>query len=192
MPTDDRHAAGPDHLACSPVKEPTIGSILLSVRSESGPVNPITGRRIVDASVYSVEFKPRGTGRRLVGLLTLVGLAATAYLGWQAYEERRPPWPSGSRRPSAVLTVVLWATWAASPVSHLHVHGGILEVQRAGRTERFDLTSHYTIIRTVGKPRSSRWRVLIERPANTPFVIDRTMVDPKAFTRVLEAYHHVA
>ncbi len=71
------------------------------------------------------------------------------------------------------------------------MHGGILEVQRAGRTERFDLTSHYTRIRTVGKPRSGRWRVLIDRPANTPFVIDRTMVDPKAFTRVLEAYHHV-
>ena len=35
--------------------------------------------------------------------------------------------------------------------------------------------------------------MLIKLPApNTPFVIDRTMVDPKAFTRVLEAYHHVA
>ena len=76
--------------------------------------------------------------------------------------------------------MVLWAAWAASPVSHLHVHGGILEVQRAGRTERFDLTSHYTKIRTIGKPRGGRWRVLIERPANTPFVIDRTMVDPAA------------
>src|SRR5687768_16245476 len=64
------------------------GSILLSVRSESGQVNPVTGRRVVDASLYSVEFKPRGTGRRLVGLITLMSLGATAYLGWQAYEER--------------------------------------------------------------------------------------------------------
>ena len=46
------------------------------------------------------------------------------------------------------------------------MHGGILEVQRAGKTERFDLTSHYTVIRTEGKPRSNRWRVLIERPAS--------------------------
>ena len=92
----------------------------------------------------------------------------------------------------AALTVILWAAWAASPVSHLHVHGGILEVQRAGRTERFDLTSHYTRSARSGKPRSGRWRVLIDRPANTPFVIDRTMVDPKAFMRVLEAYHHVS
>ena len=30
--------------------------------------------------------------------------------------------------------------------------------------------------------------MLIERPANTPFVIDRTMVDPRDFTRVLEAF----
>ena len=45
---------------------------------------------------------------------------------------------------------------------------------------------------TEGRPRSSKWRVMIERPANAPFVIDRTMVDPRAFTRLLEAYHHVA
>ena len=161
------------------------------MRSDSGQVNPVTGRRVVDPSVYSVEFKPRGTGRRLVGLITLASLAATGYLGWQAYEERTTV-AIGIAATVGVLTVVLWAAWAASPVSHLHVHGGILEVQRAGRTERFDLTSHYTVIRTQGKPRSSRWKVLIERPANTPFVIDRTMVEPKAFTRVLEAYHHGA
>ena len=161
------------------------------MRSESGQVNPVTGRRVVDASVFSVEFKPRGTGRRLVGLLTLGSLAVTAYLGWQAYQERTTV-AFGVAATVAVLTIVLWAAWAGSPVSHLHVYGGILEVQRAGKTERFDLTSTYTVIRTQGKPRSSRWKVLIERPANAPFVIDRTMVDPKAFTRVLEAYHHVA
>ncbi len=161
------------------------------MRSDSGQVNPVTGRRIVDESLYSVEFKPRGTGRRLVGLITLASLATTAYLGWQAYEERTSV-AIGIAATVGVLTVILWAAWAASPVSHLHVHGGILEVQRAGRTERFDLTSHYTVIRTEGKPRSSRWKVLIDRPASAPFVIDRTMVDPKAFTRVLEAYHHVA
>jgi hypothetical protein len=160
---------------------------LLSV---SGQADPVSGRRVVDASVYSVEFKPRGTGRRVVGFLTLVCLAATAYFGWQAYEERTPI-SYGITATLGALTIVLWAAWAASPVSHLHVHGGILEVQRAGRTERFDLTSHYTKIRTIGRPRSGRWRVLIERPANTPFVIDRTMVDPRDFTRVLEAYYHV-
>lgn len=161
------------------------------MRSDSGHVNPVTGRRIVDESLYSVEFKAKGTGRRLVGLVTLASLAATAYLGWQANEERTSV-AIGIAATVGVLTVILWAAWAASPVSHLHVHGGILEVQRAGRTERFDLTSHYTVIRTQGKPRSSQWKVLIERPANAPFVIDRSMVDPKAFTRVLEAYHHVA
>ncbi len=164
---------------------------MLSVRSEDGTVNPVTGRRIVDSSVYSVEFKPRATGRRIVGMLALAGIAATAYLGWLAYEDGSTV-AIGIAATVGVLTVILWAAWAASPVSHLHVHGGILEVQRAGHSERFDLTSHYTVIRTEGKVRSNRWRVLIERPANTPFVIDRTMVDPKAFTKVLEAYHHVA
>ncbi len=161
------------------------------MKSHDDAVNPVTGRRVVDASVYSVEFKPRATGRRVIGFLTLVGIVVTAYLGWRAYEEQTTV-AYGTAATVGALTIILWAAWAASPVTHLHVHGGILEVQKAGRTERFDLTSHYTQIRTVGRPRSNKWKVLIERPANTPFVIDRTMVDPKAFTRVLEAYHHVA
>jgi hypothetical protein len=159
--------------------------------SSDGAVNPVTGRRIVDESVYSVEFKPRATGRRIVGLLTVASLVATVYFGWRAYQEQTTV-AYGTAATLGALTIILWAAWASSPVTHLHVHGGILEVQRAGNTERFDLTSHYTVIRTQGRPRSSKWRVLIERPANTPMVIDRSMVDPRAFTRVLEAYHHVA
>ena len=141
--------------------------------------------------MYSVEFKPRGTGRRVVGFLTLVCLAATAYFGWQAYEERthgllrhrrharradhRAVGRLGRPRRSPTCTCTAASSRYSGPAD----------------TERFDLTSHYTKIRTIGKPRSGRWRVLIERPANTPFVIDRTMVDPRDFTRVLEAYHHV-
>jgi len=155
----------------------------------SAPNDPVTGRRVVDPSVYSVEFKPRAGGRRVLGLLLLVAMAATAYAGWLAYEERTTV-SYGIAGTVAVLAIVFWAAWASTTVSHLHVHGGVLEAQRAGRTERFDLTSHYTIVRVQGSPRSSRWKVLIERPANTPFVIDRTMVDPKAFMRVLNAYHH--
>ncbi len=151
--------------------------------------DPVTGRRAVDPSVYSVEFKPRGGGRRVMGLLVLVGFCASAYAGWMAYEERSTT-AYGITATLAALTIVFWATWASTSVSHLHVHGGVLEAQRSGQTERFDLTSHYTIIRVQGSPRSSRWRVLIDRPANTPYVIDRTMVDPRAFMRVLEAYHH--
>ncbi len=155
----------------------------------SAPNDPVTGRRIVDPSVYSVEFEPRSGGRRLLGLMLLAGMAATGYLGYLAYEERTTV-AYGIAGTMAALTIVFWAAWASTTVSHLHVHGGVLEAQRAGRTERFDLTSHYTIVRVQGSPRSSRWKVLIDRPQNTPFVIDRSMVDPKAFMRVLNAYHH--
>ncbi len=141
--------------------------------------------------MYSVEFKPKSGPRRFVALLTLIGLGVTAYAGWTAYQERTTV-SYGIAGTLGVLTIVLWAAWATSPVAHLHVHGGVLEVMRAGRTERFDLTSHYTQLRVIGSPRSSSWKVLIDRPADAPFVINRTMVDPKAFTRVLEAYHHVA
>ncbi|MEO6512870.1 MAG: hypothetical protein ABIO16_17865 [Nocardioides sp.] len=151
--------------------------------------DPVTGRRIVDPSVYSVEFKPRAGGRRLMGLFVFAGLAATGYVGWLAYQDQTTI-SYGIAATVAALTIVFWAAWASTPVSHLHVHGGVLEAQRAGQTERFDLTSHYTVIRVQGTARSSRWKVLIDRPQKAPFVIDKTMVDPKAFMQVLQAYHH--
>ena len=66
------------------------GQVRVILLCVSGQADPVSGRRVVDASVYSVEFKPRGTGRRLVGFLTLGCLALTVYFGWQAYEERTP------------------------------------------------------------------------------------------------------
>jgi hypothetical protein len=157
----------------------------------SSQPDPVTGRRVVDPSLYSVEFKPRGLARRFVGLVTLLGLGASAYLGWLAYQDRTTV-SYGIAGTAVVFTLVLWAAWASSPAAHLHVHGGMLEVSRGGRTDRFDLSSHYTLIRVEGGPRSSRWRVLIERPQDTPYVIDRSMVDPRSFLEVLAAYHHTA
>ena len=157
----------------------------------SAPNDPVTGRRVVDPSVYSVEFKPRSGGKRVLALMLLVSLVGTGYAVWLAYEERSST-SYGIAATVAALTIVFWAAWASSTTSHLHVHGGVLEARRAGCTERFDLTSHYTIVRVQGSPRSSRWKVLIDRPQNTPFVIDRTMVDPKAFMQVLNAYQHGA
>jgi hypothetical protein len=156
----------------------------------SSQPDPVTGRRVVDPSLYSVEFKPRGGARRIVGLLTLVGVVGTGFLGWTAYRQHTTL-SYGILATVAAFTAVLWAVWASSPVSHLHVHGGVLEATRAGTTERFDLTSHYTVIHVEGAARSSRWRVLIDRPERSPFVIDRTMVDPRAFLTVLQAYQHV-
>ena len=153
--------------------------------------DPVTGRRAVDPSVYSVEFKPRSGGKRVLALMLLVSLVGTGYAVWLAYEERSST-SYGIAATVAALTIVFWAAWASSTTSHLHVPGGVLEARRAGRTERFDLTSHYTKIQVQGSPRSGRWKVLIDRPQNTPFVIDRTMVDPKAFMQVLNAYQHGA
>ena len=156
----------------------------------SSQSDPITGRRVVDPSVYSVEFKPRAGGRRVVGVVTLLGLGASAYLGWVAYQQRST-FSYAIVATVFVLILVLWAVWASTPVTHLHVHGGVLEVRRGGKTSRFDLTSHYTQLRVEGKPTSSRWRVLIDRPTDVPFIIDRSMVDPRAFMKVLRAYHRV-
>ena len=57
------------------------GTILLCV---SAPNDPVTGRRVVDPSVYSVEFKPRAGGKRMLALMLLASLIATGYVGWLA------------------------------------------------------------------------------------------------------------
>jgi hypothetical protein len=124
---------------------------LLSV---SGQHDPITGRRVVDPAMYSVEFKPKASGRRFVGFLVLLALCGAAYCGWLAYQDRTPVM-YGITAAAVLFMLILWAAWATSPISHLHVHGGVLEVRRAGSTERFDLTSHYTQLRVFGSPRSS-------------------------------------
>ena len=74
----------------------------------SSQSDPITGRRVVDPSVYSVEFKPRSGGRRIVGMVTLLGLGASVYLGWIAYQERSTV-SYGIVATVFVLILVLWA-----------------------------------------------------------------------------------
>ena len=92
---------------------------------------------------------------------------------------------------TGVLLVVmlgLWGLRASSPVAHLAVRSGQLEVTQGGRRFVFDLSAGYTPIEVVGSPGDRDWRVRFLRRNEDPFVVDASMVDPHEFMDVLRRY----
>ena len=86
-----------------------------------------------------------------------------------------------------MLTLALWAIRAASPPAQLSVHGGQLQVVQGGGRFVFELGG-YTPIEVVGDPGDRNWKVLFLRRNMDPFVVDSSMVDPRAFMDMLRHY----
>jgi hypothetical protein len=149
-------------------------------------VTPVVGTR-EPAVPMIVEFAPRTRVRRLVGLLLLAALAATALAAYDAWQGRTST-SIGVAATLGVLTAIIWAARAGSAVARLTVSGGQLEIMRGGSRHRFDLASSYAPIEVVGEPGSRGWKVLIARRGMAPYVIDSSMVDPTEFMRVLRHY----
>ena len=59
---------------------------------------------------------------------------------------------------------------------------------RQGGRFVFDLASVYTPVEVHGTPGRHGWKVVFLRRGMTPFVVDRTMVDPDDFMRVLSFF----
>ncbi len=134
-----------------------------------------------------VEFAPRTGARRLVGWLLLLTAAALVVAVVLAIGD--PTTLSvGIAGTLFVLTLALWAIRAASPTARLSVHAGQLEVEQGGGRFVFELTGNYTPIQVVGAPGDRHWKVMFIRRNMDPFVVDSSMVDPRAFMDVLRRY----
>jgi hypothetical protein len=135
----------------------------------------------------NVEFTPRTRARGLLGWLLFVsalGLVGAAFIA-----AGEPTTLSvGISGTLLVLVLLLWAIRAASPVAHLKVRAGQLEVVRGGERFVLDLGAAYTPIEVIGTPGERRWKVLFMRPGMEPFVVDASMVDPREFMDVLRRY----
>lgn len=153
------------------------------------PATPVSARTPVpDARDNGhVVFKPRTGARRLVGLLLLASLAATAYAGYEAYDVRTTNTIAVAATLGA-LSLVLWALRAGSSAPRLSVTSGQLEVLGSAGRFVFDLDSPYTPIEVVGTAGKRGWRVLFLRRGMSPFVIDSSMVDPTEFMSVLRRH----
>ncbi|WP_139977403.1 hypothetical protein [Nocardioides litoris] len=134
-----------------------------------------------------VVFAPRTLLRRLVGVLVLLSLLATAYAGWRAYDDPTTL-TLGVAGTLLVLTLVLYAVRVSASPTRLAIHSGQLEVVRGSSREVFDLTSRFTRFEVVGQPGRRGWKVLLARFGRDPLVIDSSMVDPAGFTAALERH----
>lgn len=134
-----------------------------------------------------IEFTPRTKLRRLTGVLLAIGAAATLLAGAEAYRDGTDV-SAGIALVLAVLTAIIWAVRAASPVARLSMHGGILEVHSAAGRHIFDLTNPYTQVESVGTPGGRGWQVRFHRRAMSPFTITAAMVDPDELMPALRYY----
>jgi hypothetical protein len=135
----------------------------------------------------TVRFPPKRGARRLLDMVVLLTLVGTAIAGYLAYDD--PTTLSlGLTGTLGALLLVTWAVRVGAPLTRMAVKGGQLEVRSGGQLLKFDLSSHYTPIEVRGTPGRRGWRVLFGRGTTEPFVVDSSIVDPKAFMEVLRSY----
>lgn len=132
-------------------------------------------------------FRPRTGGRGTLGWLLLVVAGTTLVAGYLAFRERALV-EIGVALTLAALTLVVWAVRAGSAVVRMRVRNGVLEIARGSSFVTFDLGNPHTPIEVVGRPGQRGWRVRLVRRSLPPYVIDRTMVDPREFMRVLATH----
>ena len=135
----------------------------------------------------NVEFEPKLVARRVVGVLLLLLVVATAGAAFLAYDDARPL-TLGAAGTLLALTLVVWAIRAGSAPTYVAIRSGQLEVVRGKTKEKFDLSSRFTRIEVVGTPGRPGWKVLLGRFGRDPLVISGSIVDPKRFTTELERY----
>ena len=135
----------------------------------------------------SIAFRPRTGARRLATVLLLLGLAATALAGWQAYETRMDT-DYGLTAILALFTGIVWAVRTGSRPTRLTLHGGRLTVDTPGERQVFDLHDHAVHVEMVGEPGRRGWKVLLRRGSRAPYVLTSALVDPWDLTEALR-YH---
>ena len=134
-----------------------------------------------------VAFAPRARAHAMLGWLLLLAVAVAAVAAYAAYRDPTTL-TVGLAGTLGLLLLVLWAVRASSPVAHLSVHAGQLEVIQGGGRFVFELNGSFTPIEVVGTPGDRDWKVLFLRRNMDPFVVDSSMVDPQAFMDVLRRY----
>lgn len=130
------------------------------------------------------DFPARGTARRVLSLVLLATLAATAATSYVAYQDRTVA-ALGIAGTLAFLTLVVWAVRAGCTTTKMSIRRGKLSIERGGRVDLIDVGSSYTPIAIVGEPGHRRWTVLIERRGMPLVVINSSMVDAHWFTSAL-------
>lgn len=154
---------------------------------------PVAGKTVEqseadDRSASSVvTFRPRGNLRLVAGVLEIAVLAAAAWAAYAVYRE--------ASTNNIVLAVILGALLigvhavrSSSSPAQITIDRGALDVVHQQSHHRFDLTNEHIDIEVQGEPGERGWRFLVHRRSLAPFQIDRSMVDPEEFMRVVRRH----
>ena len=133
------------------------------------------------------KFAPKRTLRRLLTISMLIGLVSTAYFV-RAATQIKDTQSIGLAAIAVLATAMVWAIRAGASVTTLEVHQGQLQVVQQGGRLIFDLSSKYTRFEVHGEPGHRGWNVLFPRRGMPPFKVDKSMVDPDDFMRVLRFF----
>ncbi len=150
------------------------------------PVHPERMAAQVGAST-SVDFPPKRGVRRLLGAAFLMVLTATGGAAY-AVSVNSNKLTISVAVTMGVLLLLTWAIRAGTPLTHLSVQGGQLDIRSGGRHLKFDLSSRYTAIEVNGAPGRPGWKVVFGPESAEPFVVDSSIVDAAHFMEVLRLY----
>lgn len=176
----------------SPHRGPDVrdaGRSVIAALTDDGPTEPTGSRwtapdRATRSSVGDVEFRRRGTARRVAGVALLACLCATGYAAFLAATDRDET-SIALAVALGVVTLVVWAARTGMGTTQLAIHRGRLEVRRGGTVDVVDLGNPYTPVAVLGEPGDRGWCVLIERVDQPLLVVGPRMVEPDRFTEAL-------
>lgn len=130
------------------------------------------------------DLAPRRRARLALALLAAATSATTIGASWRAWQD-----PTGAAislvAALGVVAAVLWRR-AARRGPRVTVVDGRLEILHDGTRVVFDLDGS-TPIEILGTPGQRGWKARFVRRGLPPYVVDSAMVDPVAFTRLVES-----
>jgi hypothetical protein len=88
-----------------------------------------------------------------------------------------------------VAGVLGWTAWEVRPQStDVRIEDGVVRIERAGSSYRFDLGNDTCRVDTFGQPGDADWRAVFRRGRLEPFTVDASMVDAPTFVAELRKY----
>lgn len=172
------------HAASLP-PEPTGASAPTEPATPPAPVRRRTGAPARTPGL--VLFSPRRGARRALTVVAALLAAGTGIAGYRAWESHG----STDIGVAGGLALVLLLAWTLRKHTHgatVSIENGVLRIVQGKSRHLFPLVGTHPPISILGKPSDRGWKVLIQRRGMPPFVVNRRMVEPGAFTEAIRHF----
>jgi hypothetical protein len=134
-----------------------------------------------------VLFSPRRGARRALTAVAVLLATGAGVAGHRAWESQ------GSTDIGITGGLLLFLLLARTLRRHTHgsavsIEKGVLRIVQGNSRHLFPLAGTHPPISILGEPGDRGWKVLIQRRGMPPFVVNRRMVEPGAFTEAIRHF----